>query len=48
MPMPAKETDLVPNECVSRIGLFPKGANIETVVSRSYYNLDGEFEEADF
>ena len=47
------EMELAPNECIafedSRIGLISaKRANIETIVSPSYYNIDDTFEEADF
>ena len=45
--------DLALNECLafedSRIGLISaKSANIETIVSRSHYNIGDTFEEADF
>ncbi len=48
-----KEMDLLPIECLafedSRIGLISaKRANIETVVSPSYYNKGDAFEEANF
>ena len=47
------EMELAPNQCLafedSRIGLISaKRANIETIVSPSYYNIDDTFEEADF
>ena len=47
------EMKLAPNECLafedSRIGLISaKRANIETIVSPSYYNINETFEEADF
>ena len=48
-----KEMNLMPNECLafedSRIGLISaKRANIQTIVSPSYYNIGDTFEEADF
>ena len=47
------EMELLPSECLafedSRIGLISaKRASIETIVSPSYYNMDDNFEEADF